>query len=69
VVENGYEPVHERNMSPVDKINYQLNSTALDKICQNLKRDTYDKVVNIEFVKELWEKLSVLFEGTTAYQR
>jgi hypothetical protein len=45
VVEDGYEPVNERNMSPVEKINCQLNSTALDKICQSLKWDTYDQVV------------------------
>jgi hypothetical protein len=69
VVENGYEPVDERNMSPVEKINCQLNSTALDKIRQSLKRDTYDQVVNIESAKELWEKLTILFEGTTAIQR
>jgi hypothetical protein len=48
VVENGYEPVDERNMSLVENINCQLNSTTLDKILQSLKRDTYDQVVNIE---------------------
>jgi hypothetical protein len=69
VVENGYEPVDERSMSPVEKINCQLNSTALQKIHQSLMRDTYDQVSNIESAKELWEKLSVLFEGTTAIQR
>jgi hypothetical protein len=69
VVEDGYEPVNERNMSPVEKINCQLNSTALDKIRQSLKRDTYDQVVNIEFAKELWDKLTILFEGTTTIQR
>jgi hypothetical protein len=47
----------------------QLNSTALDKIRQSLKRDTYDQVVNIESAKELWDKLTVLFEGTTTIQR
>jgi hypothetical protein len=56
-------------MSPVEKINSQLNSTALDKIRQNLKRDTYDQVDNIESAKELWDKLTILFEGTTTIQR
>jgi hypothetical protein len=56
-------------MSPVEKINCQLNSTALQKIHQSLMRDTYDQVSNIESTKELWGKLSVLFEGTTAIQR
>ena len=68
VVENGYEPVDEKNMSPVEKINFQLNSTALDKIRQTFKRDIYDQVVNIESAKQIWDKLSVLFEGTTTIQ-
>ena len=61
--------VDEKNMSPIEKINCQLNSTALDKIHQTLKWDIYDQVVNIESAKKLWDMLSVLFEGTTAIQR
>jgi hypothetical protein len=56
-------------ISLVEKINYQLKSTALEKIRHSLKRDTYDQVVNIESAKELWEKLHILFDGTTAIQR
>jgi hypothetical protein len=69
VVENGFTPVDEKHMTPKERIDYQLNSTALDKIRQSLKREVYDQVSSIESTKELWEKLSVKFDGTSAMQK
>jgi hypothetical protein len=34
-----------------------------------LKRETYDQVSSIEFAKKLWEKLSVMFDGTSVMQK
>ena len=56
-------------MKPLEKIHCQLNSTALDKSRHCLKCDIYDQVGNIEYANVLWEKLSILFEGTTTVQR
>jgi hypothetical protein len=69
VVENGFTPVDEKHMTPKERIDCQLNSTALDKIRQSLKRKVYDQVSSIESAKELWEKLSVKFDGTSAMQK
>jgi hypothetical protein len=63
IVENGYTPVDEKDMPPKERIDCQLNSTALDKIRQSLKREVYDQVSSIESAKELWEKK---FDGTSA---
>jgi hypothetical protein len=52
-------------MTAKERIECQLNSTALDKIRQSLKREVYDQVSSIESAKELWEKLSVKFDGTS----
>jgi hypothetical protein len=35
IVENGLMPVDEKSMTPKERIESQLNSTALDKIRQN----------------------------------
>jgi hypothetical protein len=56
-------------MTPKERIDCQLNSTALDKIRQSLKHEVYDQVSSIESAKELWEKLSVKFKGTSAMQK
>jgi hypothetical protein len=69
VVENGFTPVDEKHMTPKERIDCQLNSTALDKIRQSLKREVYDQVSSIESAKELWEKLSIKFDGTSAMQK
>jgi hypothetical protein len=69
VVENGFPPVDEKYMTPKERIDCQLNSTALDKIHQSLKCEVYDQVSSIESTKELWEKLSVKFDGTSAMQK
>jgi hypothetical protein len=69
IAENGFTPVDEKRMTPKERIDCQLNSTALDKICQSLKREVYDQVSSIESAKELWEKLSVKFDGTSAMQK
>jgi hypothetical protein len=53
-------------MTPKERIDCQLNSTALDKIRQSLKPKVYDQVSSIESAKELWEKLSVKFDGMSA---
>jgi hypothetical protein len=34
-----------------------------------LKREVYDQVSSIESAKELWEKLSVKFDGTSTMQK
>jgi hypothetical protein len=67
-VENGFTPVDEKSMTPKEQIECQLHSTALYKIHQSLKRKVYDQVSSIEFAKDLWEKLSVKFDGTSAMQ-
>jgi hypothetical protein len=64
VVENGFHVIDERNMSPQEKVNCQLNSPATDKIHQSLKHEIYDQVVDMESTKELWDKLTTMFEGT-----
>jgi hypothetical protein len=69
IVENGFTPVDEKHMTPKERIDCQLNSTALDKIRQSLKREVYDQVSSIESARELWEKLSVKFDGTSAMQK
>jgi hypothetical protein len=69
VVENGFTPIDEKHLTPKERIDFQLNSTALDKIRQSLKREVYDQVSSIESAKELWEKLSVNFDGTSAMQK
>jgi hypothetical protein len=69
IVENGYTPIEEKHMTPKERIDCQLNSTTLEKIRQSLKREVYDQVSRIESAKELWEKLSVKFDGTSAMQK
>ena len=69
IVEHGFVAVDERNMSPQDKIDCQLNSTAIDKIRSCLRREVYDQVINIESAKDLWAKLALLHEGTTSIQK
>jgi hypothetical protein len=69
IVENSYTLSGEKYLTPVEKVECQLNSTALDKIRQSLKRGVYDQVASIESAKELWEKLSIMFEGTSAMQK
>jgi hypothetical protein len=54
IIENGYTPVNEKYMIAKERIECQLNSTALDKIHQSLKREVYDQVSIIESAKELW---------------
>jgi hypothetical protein len=53
IVENGYTSVDEKCMTAKDRIECQLNSTALYKIHQILKRELYDQVSSIESAKEL----------------
>jgi hypothetical protein len=69
IVEHGFTPVDEKCMTPKEQIECQLNSTTLDKIHQSLKHEVYDQVSSIESTKELWEKLSVKFDGTLAMQK
>jgi hypothetical protein len=69
IVENGFMAMDENCKTPKEKIECQLNSTALEKICKSLKHETYDQVSSIEFAKDLWEKLSVMFDGTSAMQK
>jgi hypothetical protein len=69
IVKNGFTPVDEKHMMPNERIDCQFHSTALDKIHQNLKRELYDQVSSIKSAEELWEKLSVKFDGTSAMQK
>jgi hypothetical protein len=69
IIENGFMDVDEKCMIPKERIECQLNSTSLDKIRQSLKHKTYDQVSSIESAKDLWEKLSVMFAGTSAMQK
>jgi hypothetical protein len=69
IIENGFMAVDEKCMIPKEQIECQLNSTALDKIRQSLKHETYDQVSSIESAKDLWENLSVMFDGTSAMQK
>jgi hypothetical protein len=61
--------VDENCMTPKEPIECQLKSTTLEKIRQSLKHETYDQDSSIEFAKDLWEKLSVMFDGTSAMQK
>jgi hypothetical protein len=69
IVENRFTLVDEKCMTPKERIECLLNSTALDKILQSLKREVYYQVSSIESAKELWEKLSVKFDGMSAMQK
>jgi hypothetical protein len=69
IVKNVYTHVNEKYMTAKERIECQLNSTALDKIHQSSKREVYDQVSSIDSAKELWEKLLLKFDGTSAMQK
>jgi hypothetical protein len=69
IIEDGFMPVDEKSMTPKERIECQLNSAALDKIHQSLKRKVYDQVSSIESAKFLWENLSVKFDVTPSMCR
>jgi hypothetical protein len=69
MVFRGYKPVNPTSLYPHERYDHQLNGMACDRIQRDVHRSLRDQIFNLESVKELWERIMILQEGTSLIQK
>ena len=64
-----WDVVHTGHVNPVvlasinDKVEFSFNAKAMNAIPSGLAEAVFVKVMHLEFVKEMWDKLVSSYEG------
>lgn len=68
-MEEGYNPVNPKDLTPLEAYSKQLNSTALMMIRNGLSVSERKPYLNINSFKQLWDALVFTKTGNTTLQQ
>src|SRR5579859_7816039 len=64
VTEKDYAILDPTNPTPIDKVNKQCNTMALNTLYNGMDPKVFEGIKDLERASEVWEKLSEIYEGT-----
>ena len=63
IVVQGYQYPATIPIDPNEKKNYESNAKAVNAITGSLNESEFDKVMQLNTVKEMWDKIILSYEG------